>query len=65
MFDKNEQLVLLFVLFGLLSSSLLISVQRFGRCALQPSSGISCRTREPSRTWEPSWTRETCHRKWE
>ena len=43
------------VLFGLLFSSLLLSVQRFGQCALQPSSGISCRTRETSfRTREPS-----------
>ena len=40
----------LFGLFGLLSSSSLLSVQRFGRCAPppRPSSGISCQTREPS-----------------
>ena len=40
-------------LFGLTSS--LLFVQRFGRYALRPSSGISCQTREPSiRTREPS-----------
>ena len=42
-------------LFGLLSSSLLLSVQGFGRCALRTSLCISCRTREPScRNRQPS-----------
>ena len=36
---------------GLLSSSLLLFPQRFGRYVLQPSSGVS-RTREPSRNFE-------------
>ena len=36
------------LLFVLLSSSSLLSVPRFGRCALLPSSGISCQTRELS-----------------
>ena len=43
---------LLSALFGLLSSSSLLSVQRLGRCALRSSSGIFCRTRKSS--WEPS-----------
>ena len=37
--------------FGLLSSSLLLFPQRFGRYLLRPSSGV-CRTREPSRNFE-------------
>ena len=37
--------------FGLLSSSLLLFPQRFGRYVLQPYSGI-CRTQEPSRNFE-------------
>ena len=37
--------------FGLLSSSLLLFPQRFGRYVLRPSSGV-CRTREPSRNFE-------------
>ena len=37
--------------FGLLSSSLLLFPQRFGRYDLLPSSGV-CRTREPSRNFE-------------
>ena len=42
-------------LFGLLSSSSLLSVQRFGWYALRPSSGISCQTWEPSCcNWESS-----------
>ena len=49
-------------LFGVLSTSLLLYSQRFGRCALRLSSGASCRTRELSfrtqvpyfRIWEPS-----------
>ena len=36
---------------GLLSSSLLLFTQRFGRYVLRPSSGV-CRTREPSRNFE-------------
>ena len=35
-----------FRFFRLLSSSLLSYSQYFGRCVLQPSSGVSCRTRE-------------------
>ena len=43
----------------MLSPSLLLFVQRFGRNAIRPSSGIYCRTREPARTREPSFrTRE-------
>ena len=47
-----------------MSSSLLLFVQRFSRCALQLSSGISYRTLEPSfRTREPSFrTREPSFR---
>ena len=45
--------------FGLLSSSLLLFPQRFGRYVLRPSSGV-CRTREPTRNFElhyvSSWT---------
>ena len=52
--DGTLQRLLLFVLFRLLPSSSLLSVQRFGRCALRPSSGISCRTQEPSCNREPS-----------
>ena len=37
--------------FGLLSSSLLLFPQRFGRYVLRPSSGV-CRTREPSQNFE-------------
>ena len=37
--------------FGLLSSSLLLFPQRFGRYVLRPSSGV-CRTREPSWNFE-------------
>ena len=37
--------------FGLLSSSLSLFPQRFGRYVLRPSSGV-CRTREPSRNCE-------------
>ena len=37
--------------FGLLSSSLLLFPQRFGRYILRPSSGV-CRTRKPSRNFE-------------
>ena len=37
--------------FGLLSSSLLLFPQRFGRYVLRPSSGI-CRIREPSRNFK-------------
>ena len=37
--------------FGLLSSSLLLFPQRFGRYVLRPSSGV-CRTQEPSRNVE-------------
>ena len=37
--------------FRLLSSSLLLFPQRFGRYVLWPSSGV-CRTREPSRNFE-------------
>ena len=40
----------------------MLSVQRFGRYALRPSSGISCRTWEPSRTREPFRTREPSFR---
>ena len=39
--------------FGLLSSSLLLFPQRFGRYVLRPSSGV-CRTRELSRNFELS-----------
>ena len=39
------------VVFGLLSSSLLLFPQHFGRYVLRPSSGV-CRTREPSRNFE-------------
>ena len=39
-----------FGVFGLLSSSLLSYSQRIGRCVLRPSSGVSCWTREPTRT---------------
>ena len=54
-----DNLKLVFGLSGLLSSSLLLFVQRFGRYVLRPSSGISCWTREPCRTREPSFrTRE-------
>ena len=37
--------------FGLLSSSLLLFPQRFGRYVFRPSSGV-CRTREPTRNFE-------------
>ena len=37
--------------FGLLSTSLLLFPQRFGRYILQPSSGVC-------RTWEPTWNFE-------
>ena len=37
--------------FGLLSSSLLLFLQRFGRYILRASSGV-CRTREPSWNFE-------------
>ena len=37
--------------FGLLSTSLLLFPQCFGRYVLRPSSGV-CRTREPSRNFE-------------
>ena len=37
--------------FELLSSSLLLFPQRFGRYVLRPSSGV-CRTREPTRNFE-------------
>ena len=37
--------------FGLLSSSLLLFPQRFGRYVLRPSSGV-CRTREPLRNFD-------------
>ena len=47
-------------LFGLLSSSLLLYSQRFGRYALRPASGASCRT------WELTFrTRELSCRNWE
>ena len=42
-----------FRVFGLLFSSLLLYFQHFGHCVLRPSSGISCRTREPTRNFEP------------
>ena len=45
--------VLSFRVFGLLSSSLSLYSQRFGRCVLPPSSDVSCRTREPTRNFEP------------
>ena len=31
----------------------MLDSQRFGRCVLRPSSGVSCRTREPTRNFEP------------
>ena len=40
-----------FIVFGLLSSSLLLYSQRFGRYVLRPSSGI-CRTGEPTQNFE-------------
>ena len=39
------------MVFGLLSSSLLLFPQRFGRYVIRPSSGV-CRTREPSQNFE-------------
>ena len=42
---------LLLRVFGLLSSSLLLFLQRFGWYVLRPSSGV-CQTREPSRNFE-------------
>ena len=49
--ENAEQHWLLSIrVFGLLSSSLLLFPQRFGRYVLQPSSGV-CRTREPSRNF--------------
>ena len=54
-----KYILVLFELFGLLTSSLLLSVQRFGRYALRPSSGIFCRIRELSQTRVPTFrTRE-------
>ena len=41
-----------FFSFRLLSSSLLLYLQRFSRCVLRPSSCVSCRAREPSRNFE-------------
>ena len=38
----------LFISFGLMSTSLLLYSQHFGWCALWPFSGASCQTREPS-----------------
>ena len=52
--DGTLQRLLLIVLFRLLSISSLLTVQRLSRCALRPSSGISCRTQEPSCNREPS-----------
>ena len=40
-------------IFRLLSSYSLLSSQRFGRCILRSSSGVSCRTREPKQKFEP------------
>ena len=45
--------------FGLLSSSLLLFPQRFGRYVLRHSLGV-CQTREPSRNFRQ--TREECQR---
>ena len=52
----NNLLFFLFLslrVFGLLSSSLLLFPQRFGRYVLRPSSGV-CRTKKPSRNFELS-----------
>ena len=48
---KCLQIFLSLRVFGLLSSSLLLFPQRFGRYILRPSSGV-CRTQEPSRNFE-------------
>ena len=42
-----------FRVFGQLSLSLLLYSKCFDRCVLRPSTGISCRTREPTRNFEP------------
>ena len=50
-FDQKEIDEKLYItVFGLLSSSLLLFLQRFGRYVLRPS-GV-CRTREPTRNFE-------------
>ena len=41
------------MVFGILSLSLLLHSQRFGRCVLRPSSSVSCRTREPTQNFLP------------
>ena len=46
-------MILSFRIFGLLSLSLLLYLQRFDRCVFWPSSGVSCRTREPTRNFKP------------
>ena len=52
-FCDEAWLFVLSRLFGLLSSSLLLYSQRFGRSALRPSSGPSCRLRqEGSQVWK-------------
>ena len=45
-------LFLSFSVFVLLSSSWLLYSKRFSRCVLRPSSGVSCRIREPTRNFE-------------
>ena len=50
--EKADKMTLLSLrFFRLLSSSLLLFPQHFGRYVLRPSSGV-CRTREPSRNFK-------------
>ena len=41
------------MVFGLMSSSLLLYLQRFRRCVPRSSSGVSCRTQKSKRNFEP------------
>ena len=52
-FLRLSLIIFSFRVFRLLSSSLLIYSQRFGQYVHQLSSSVSCRTREPTRNFEP------------
>ena len=53
-FLRWSLMIFITLVFGLLSSSLLLYSQSLGRRVLRPFSDVSCRTREPWHNFEPN-----------
>ena len=51
--SHSVSIFLSFRVFGILSSSLLLYSQRFGRCVFRPSADVSCRSQKPTRSFWP------------